>query len=94
MDDERLKNPSGWDYFDELLARIREIRASEKRFYQKVRDLFTPAAFAIRRLREMQQWLCETSAEEVTFAHAHNRALHHFPIDTFTVDGVLPWPAG
>ena len=41
MDDERLKNPDGWDYFDELLARIREIRASEKRFYQKVRDLFT-----------------------------------------------------
>ncbi|MEY2687212.1 MAG: hypothetical protein RL375_1410 [Pseudomonadota bacterium] len=33
MDDERLKNPAGWDYFDELLARIREIRASEKRFY-------------------------------------------------------------
>lgn len=40
MDDERLKNPGSWDYFDELLARIREIRASEKRFYQKVRDLF------------------------------------------------------
>lgn len=40
MDDERLKNPGGWDYFDELLARIREIRASEKRFYQKLRDLF------------------------------------------------------
>lgn len=40
MDDERLKNPGVWDYFDELLARIREIRASEKRFYQKVRDLF------------------------------------------------------
>lgn len=40
MDDERLKNPGGWDYFDELLARIREIRASEKRFYQKIRDLF------------------------------------------------------
>jgi hypothetical protein len=39
MDDERLKNPNGWDYFDELLARIREIRASETRFYQKVRDL-------------------------------------------------------
>ena len=39
MDDERLKNPGGWDHFDELLARIREIRASEKRFYQKVRDL-------------------------------------------------------
>jgi hypothetical protein len=41
MDDERLKNPGGWDYFDELLARIREIRVSEKRFYQKVRDLFS-----------------------------------------------------
>lgn len=41
MDDERLKNPNGRpDYFDELLARIRDIRASEKRFYQKVRDLF------------------------------------------------------
>lgn len=41
MDDERLKNPDGKpDYFDELLARIRDIRASEKRFYQKVRDLF------------------------------------------------------
>lgn len=41
MDDERLKNPDGRpDYFNELLARIRDVRASEKRFYQKVRDLF------------------------------------------------------
>lgn len=41
MDDERLKNPDGKpDYFDDLLARIRDIRASEKRFYQKVRELF------------------------------------------------------
>ena len=41
MDDERLKNPgSEPDYFDDLLDRIRAIRASEKRFYQKVRDLF------------------------------------------------------
>ena len=40
MDDERLKHPDGRpDYFDELLERIRDIRASEKRFYQKVRDL-------------------------------------------------------
>ncbi len=35
MNDERLKEPGGWDYFDELLERIRDIRASEKRFYQK-----------------------------------------------------------
>ena len=40
IDDARLKDPVGWDYFDELLQRIRDIRASEKRFYQKVRDLF------------------------------------------------------
>ncbi|HIM97774.1 RhuM family protein [Thalassolituus alkanivorans] len=42
MDDERLKDPK-WDYFDELLERIRDIRSSEKRFYQKVRDLLTLA---------------------------------------------------
>ena len=41
IDDERLKNPDGRpDYFDEMLARIRDIRASVKRFYQKVRELF------------------------------------------------------
>lgn len=40
MNDERLKDGAAWDYFDELLERIRDIRASEKRFYQKVRDLF------------------------------------------------------
>lgn len=43
MDDARLKDPVGWDYFDELLARIRDIRASEKRFYQKVRDIYATA---------------------------------------------------
>lgn len=42
MDDERLKNPDGRpDYFDELLERIREIRTSEKRFYQKVKELLS-----------------------------------------------------
>ena len=42
LDDERLKQGKsfGKDYFEELLHRIREIRASEKRFYQKIRDLF------------------------------------------------------
>jgi hypothetical protein len=44
LDDARLKEPGGWDYFDELLARIREIRASEKRFYQKVRDIYATAS--------------------------------------------------
>lgn len=42
MNDERLKNPQpfGTDYFDELLERIRDIRASEKRFYEKIKDIF------------------------------------------------------
>ncbi len=42
LNDERLRNPKefGADYFDELLERIRDIRASEKRFYQKVKDIF------------------------------------------------------
>ena len=43
MDDERLKNPLGKgqkDYFDELLERIRDIRSSERRFYQKVLDIY------------------------------------------------------
>ncbi len=43
MDDARLKEPQPWDYFDEWLERIREIRASEKRFYQKVRDIYATA---------------------------------------------------
>lgn len=43
MDNARLKDPAGWDYFDELLARIRDIRSSEKRFYQKVRDIYATA---------------------------------------------------
>ncbi|MCF7951672.1 MAG: virulence RhuM family protein [Spirochaetaceae bacterium] len=43
MDDERLKQADRWDYFDEWLERIRDIRASEKRFYQKIRDIYTTA---------------------------------------------------
>lgn len=44
LDDERLSEPGGIDYFDELLERIRAIRASEKRFYQKVRDIYALSA--------------------------------------------------
>lgn len=45
LNDERLKKPKefGADYFDELLERIRDIRASEKRIYQKVKDIFALA---------------------------------------------------
>ena len=44
IDDERLSEPGGVDYFDELLERIRAIRTSEKRFYQKVRDIYLTSA--------------------------------------------------
>jgi len=47
MDDERLKNPPGPglpDYFDELLERIRDIRASERRMYLRVKEIFALAS--------------------------------------------------
>ena len=46
LNDERLRNPKefGADYFDELLERIRDIRASEKRVYQKVKEIFALSA--------------------------------------------------
>lgn len=66
MDDERLKNPQGWDYFDELLARIREIRASEKRFYQKVRELFSLSA----------DYRSDDSAAQMFFAEVQNKLLY------------------
>ncbi len=43
MDDDRLKQVDKWNYFDEWLERIRDIRASEKRFYQKIRDIYATA---------------------------------------------------
>jgi len=66
MDDERLKNPGGWDYFDELLARIREIRASEKRFYQKVRDLFALS----------QDYRADDRDAQTFFAEVQNKLLY------------------
>ena len=65
LDDERLKNPGGWDYFDELLARIREIRASEKRFYQKVRDLFDLS----------QDYRADDREAQIFFAEVQNKLL-------------------
>ncbi|QCE34594.1 hydroxyacid dehydrogenase [Acetobacteraceae bacterium] len=44
LDDVRLKQEKMPDYFDELLERLRDIRASEKRFYQKIRDIYATAS--------------------------------------------------
>lgn len=66
MNDERLKNPGGWDTFDELLARIRSIRDSEKWFYHKVRDLFKLSS-------DYQARETETA---LFFAEVQNKLLH------------------
>jgi hypothetical protein len=94
MDDERLKNPDGRpDYFDEMLARIRDIRTSEKRFYQKVRDLFALAADYDKTDQATQQFfstvqnlllyaVTQQTAAEIVLARA-NPADAHF--------GLLAW---
>lgn len=61
IDDDRLKNPDGRpDYFDELLERIRDIRASEKRFYQKLRDLFALSSDYDKTDKATQLFFAET----------------------------------
>jgi hypothetical protein len=74
LDDERLKNPGGWDYFDELLERIREIRASEKRFYQKVRDLFALSSDYSVRERETNLFFAEVQNKLLYAATGHTAA--------------------
>lgn len=74
MDDERLKNPGGWDYFDELLERIRDIRASEKRFYQKVRDLFALSSDYQARERETAQFFAEVQNKLLYATTGHTAA--------------------
>ncbi len=69
MDDERLKNPPGPgvpDYFDELLARIRDIRASERRMYTRVRDILALAA----------DYAPSTEETQLVFQIVQNK-LHH-----------------
>jgi len=74
MDDERLKNPDGRpDYFDELLLRIRDIRASEKRFYQKVRDLFALSSDYDKTDKATQMFFAETQ-NKLLYAVTHQTA--------------------
>lgn len=67
MDDERLKNPNnifGKDYFEEQLARIRDIRSSERRFYQKITDIYTQCS---------ADYTIEIQATKDFFATVQNR---------------------
>ena len=74
MDDERLKNPDGRpDYFDELLQRIRDIRSSEKRFYQKLRDLFKLSSDYETKEKATQMFFAETQ-NKLLYAVTHHTA--------------------
>ena len=74
MDDERLKNPDGRpDYFDELLERIRDIRSSEKRFYQKIRDLFALSSDYDKTDKATQMFFAETQ-NKLLYAVTHQTA--------------------
>ena len=74
VDDERLKNPDGRpDYFDELLERIRDIRASEKRFYQKVRDLLALSSDYGKTDKATQMFFAETQ-NKLLYAVTHQTA--------------------
>ena len=68
LDDGRLKEPGGFDYFDELLARICAIRASEKRFYQKVRDLFKASSVDYDGTAETAKAFFATIQNKLVFA--------------------------
>ena len=75
MDEQRLKNPDGRpDYFDELLERIRDIRASEKRFYQKVRDLFALSSDYDPTDKATQMFFAETQNKLLFAVTGHTAA--------------------
>ena len=55
--------------------------------------LFTPRAFASKHPHDLQSWLCETTADKITFKRAGEAVVTTFSIDTFLVNGTLPLPA-
>jgi len=77
MDDERLKNPPGkgqTDYFDELLERIRDIRSSERRFYQKVLDIYATSVDYTPNTEISQQFFATVQNKMHWAAHGHTAA--------------------
>ena len=77
MDDERLKNPPGpghTDYFDELLARIRDIRSSERRFYQKVLDIYATSVDYAPDTELAQQFFATVQNKMHWATHGHTAA--------------------
>ena len=77
MDDERLKNPPGKghiDYFDELLERIRDIRSSERRFYQKVLDIYATSVDYTPDAEQSQRFFATVQNKMHWATHAHTAA--------------------
>lgn len=77
IDDERLKNPPGLghtDYFDELLARIRDIRSSERRFYQKVLDIYATSVDYAPDTELAQQFFATVQNKMHWATHGHTAA--------------------
>lgn len=77
MDDERLKNPPGQgqkDYFDELLDRIRDIRSSERRFYQKVLDIYATSVDYTPIAEVSQQFFAIVQNKMHWATHGHTAA--------------------
>ena len=77
MDDERLKNPPGKgqkDYFDELLERIRDIRSSERRFYQKVLDIYATSVDYTPDAKVSQQFFAAVQNKMPWATHGHTAA--------------------
>lgn len=70
LDDERLKQGKrfGKDYFDELLERIREIRASERRFYQKITDIYQQCSIDYNRDAEITRKFYKTVQNKLHWA--------------------------
>ena len=77
MDDERLKNPPGKgqkDYFDELLERIRDIRSSERRFYQKVVDIYATSVDYTPNTEMSRQFFATVQNKMHWATHGHTAA--------------------
>ena len=78
LDDERLKSGTamfGKDYFEELLERIREIRASERRFYQKITDIYAQCSIDYDATAEVTQKFYAHVQDKLHFAvHGHTSA--------------------
>lgn len=77
MDDERLKNPEyflGKDYFDEMLERIRDIRSSERRFYQKITDIYAQCSVDYNQNAEITRRFFATVQNKLHWATSRQTA--------------------